>query len=175
MPFRECRTPQAQPGWTTAGTLLLPIAPDAWPPPARALRLDGIDFAPKSELHATIIGRALGARVRAARDADPALADAVEAACAEQDWSWSRSHVRWLLRKHAEGVRKAAIVECIALPAMAAFHARLGALLDCALPVPPPHVTLYVAGDAEGIGVPDATAWRRYAVRELAAAEPGAG
>ena len=38
---------------------------------------------------------------------------------------------------------------------MARFHARLGGLLGESLPVPPPHVTLYVRGDAEGIGVPD--------------------
>jgi hypothetical protein len=47
---------------------------------------------------------------------------------------------------------------------MARFHAALGALLGRALPVPPPHVTLYVHGDAEGIGVPDAASLERYRV-----------
>jgi hypothetical protein len=45
---------------------------------------------------------------------------------------------------------------------MARFHGWLGQALGRALPVPPPHVTLYVRGDAEGIGVPDEASLARY-------------
>ena len=45
---------------------------------------------------------------------------------------------------------------------MAAFHQALGQLLGRALPVPPPHVTLYVAGTARGIGLPDPETLARY-------------
>ena len=175
MTYRDGSAPRASPGWTAAGTLLLPIAAQAWPPPARGLRLDGIDFAAKTELHATVVGRALGARLKTAMAGDAALAVAIEATRATLDWSWSRGHAWWLLEKRSDATCKASIVEGIALPAMAAFHARLGALLGCTLPVPPPHVTLYTAGDADGIGVPDEATWRRCVVRELAATELGAG
>jgi len=151
--------------------LLLAIAPQAWRPPSRGVRVDGIDFVPKSELHVTIVGRALGAQVRLAMAADPALATAIDATVASLDWSWTRDRSWWLLRKRERGAGKASIAETVALPAMLRFHARLGQLLGRTLPVPPPHVTLYVAGDMEGIGVPDEERWRRYVVRAISADE----
>ena len=157
--------------WSDAGTLLLAIAPDAWRPPSRGVRVDEIDFAPKTELHATIVGRGLGAEVRAAMAGDDALESAIDAAMASLDWSWIRRRAWWLLCKRDGRAAKASIVETIELPAMHGFHARLGTLLGRALPVPPPHVTLYVAGDPEGIGVPDGEAWRRYVVRTISADE----
>ena len=160
-----------RPQWSDADTLLLAIAPQAWPPPSRGVRVDGTDFAPKRELHVTIVGRALGAQARAAMAREAALAAAIAAALASLDWSWTRRREWWLLRKCGGGAHKASIVEAVALPAMRPFHARLGELLDRRLPVPPPHVTLYVAGDAEGIGVPDAGAWRRHVARAVTARE----
>jgi hypothetical protein len=159
------------PHWTDTGTLLLAIAPDAWRPPSRGVRVDGIDFAPKAELHVTIVGRVLGGEARAAIVGDVAVAAAIDEAITSLDWSWTRRRTWWLLNKHDGLFEKTSIVETIALPAMREFHARLGTLLGRALPVPPPHVTLHVAGDAEGIGVPDEEAWRRYVVREVAAHE----
>jgi len=160
-----------RPHWSDAGTLLLAIAPDAWRPPLRGVRVEGIDFAPKTELHATIVGRGLGAEVRAAMAGHDTLATSIDAAIASLDWSWTRQRGWWLLRKRDGGVEKTSSVETIALPAMREFHVRLGTLLGRTLPVPPPHVTLYVAGDAEGIGVPDDEAWQRHVVREVAAHE----
>jgi hypothetical protein len=157
-----------QPRWSDAETLLLAIPPQAWRPPSRGVRADGIEFAPKTELHVTIVGRALGAQAHAAMAADPALAAAIDATVSSFDWSWTRDRAWWLLRKRDGGADKASIVETVAMPAMSAFHARLGTLLGRTLPVPPPHVTLYVAGDTEGIGVPDDAAWRRYVVRAIA-------
>jgi hypothetical protein len=160
-----------RPHWSNAGTLLLAIAPEAWPPPSRGARMDGIDFAPKTELHVTIVGRALGAELRTAIAADPGLATAIDATLASLDWSWTRDRAWWLLRKREGATQKASIVETVALPAMQRFHARLGQLLGRTLPVPPPHVTLYVAGGPEGIGVPDDATWRRYVVRAVSADE----
>ena len=153
------------------GTLLLAIAPETWCPPPHGVRVDGIDFAAKSELHVTVVGRSLGQELHEAMAGGSVPGPAIEAAIALLDWSWTRRREWWLLRKRDGAVAKAAIVETVALPAMRPFHARLGGLLGRTLPVPPPHVTLYVAGDAEGIGVPDEAAWRRYVVRGLAAHE----
>jgi len=160
-----------RPHWSEAGTLLLAIAPEAWRPPSHGVRVDGIDFAPKAELHVTIVGRVLGAEVRAAILGDGAAAAAIEEAIASLDWSWTRRRAWWLLRKRDGGAEKRSIVETITMPAMRGFHARLGTLLGRTLPVPPPHVTLYVVGTGEGIGVPDDDAWRRHVVREVAAHE----
>lgn len=160
-----------RPHWSDAGTLLLAIAPEAWRPPSHGVRVDGIAFAPKAELHVTIVGRVLGAEVRAAMAGEETLESAIEAALASLDWSWTRRRAWWLLRKRDGGAEKHSIVETLALPAMRGFHARLGTLLGRTLPVPPPHVTLFVARDADGIGVPDEDAWRRHVVREVAAHE----
>ena len=148
--------------------MLLAIPPQAWTAPSRDVRVEGIEFAPKGELHVTIVGRALGAKAREAMAADAVLAAAIDATIATLDWSWTRNRAWWLLRKREGATEKASIVGTVALPAMQRFHARLGQLLGRTLPVPPPHVTLYVAGDREGIGVPDEAAWRRYVVRAVA-------
>jgi hypothetical protein len=153
--------PSAWPGWSAADTLVIAIDPRAWAPPSRPVEHDGCAFAPKHELHVTVVGKALGAQVRAAIVAggldEAALRDAFEA----QRWRLRRSGWRVHLRKD-DSVES--IVEPIALPAMARFHGWLGRALGRALPVPPPHVTLYVRGDAEGIGVPDGAALARLRV-----------
>jgi len=165
------------PAWTPAGTLLLPIAPDTWPPPACGVVLDGIHFAPKRELHVTLVGRALGQVLRTAiREGriDPA---AVRAAVEALDWRFERTGQRWRLedmtRRGAKPLR-GSIIEMVEMPAMAAFHARLGGLLGRQLPVPPAHVTLYTSGDDAGVGVPDDAALQRLAVRAVSALEPPA-
>jgi hypothetical protein len=150
----------AWPGWGEAGTLVLPIDPRDWAPPARPLDVDGRVFVPKHELHVTVVGKALGARLREAilgRGIDEA---ALRREWARQPWRLRRSGWRIRLRKEAAG----SIIEPVALPAMARMHAWLGRALGEALPVPPPHVTLYVRGDAEGIGVPDAATLARLRV-----------
>jgi hypothetical protein len=162
------------PHWTGQSTLLLPVPPEAWPPPAEPLRLDGIDFVPKAELHVTVVGRRLGAELREAMARDAAFAAAVESAIAGTDWSFARRPDWWRLLARTAGRRRHSIIQRVALPAMAPFHARLGARLGRALPVPPPHVTLYTAGDARGIGLPDEATLRRCIARPLDAGELGA-
>lgn len=159
---------EAGPVWTDADTLLLPVPPAAWPPPPAPLRLDGIAFAPKRELHVTLVGRALGAALR-----DAGLQSMALSACAGMDWRFMRLH-RWLrLETRTGGRRRHSIIELVELPALATLHARLGTSLGRALPVPPPHVTLYTAGDDQGIGVPDAATLARRTVRRVDANELG--
>jgi hypothetical protein len=147
------------PGWSPAGTLALAVDPARWAPPAAALVIDAVAFAPKRELHVTLVGRALGAEVLAAIDAGRIAAPSLRAAFAAQRWRLRRSGHRLRLRK-APGIES--VIEPVAMPAMARLHAWLGRALGRALPVPPPHVTLYVRGDPEGIGVPDQATLARY-------------
>ena len=163
-----------RPAWTPAGTLLLPVVPDAWPPPARGVVLDGIAFAPKRELHVTLVGRALGQALRTAITEGRLDPVAVRAAVEDLDWRFARTGRLWRLEDRVgRGARgpRGSIIEMIEMPAMAAFHARLGGMLGRRLPVPPAHVTLYSSGDDAGIGVPDDTALRRLAVRAVSAHE----
>ena len=171
MPASHAALASTRPHWTPAGTLLLPIAPQALPLPAPALELDGIALRRKRELHATIVGNALGARMRKARGEDPAVGAAVDAAIANLAWTWQRCRHWTLLEKRGEAPCRHALVERIELPAMAAFHRRLGDALRERLPVPPPHVTLYTAPDGKGIGIPDTATLARLRLRDVDAAE----
>ncbi len=164
-------------------SLILPIDPARWPPSAAPLTVDGIVFTPKTELHVTLVGSALARELRATFDAGW-LDAAVAAAFGAQDWRFTRTGRRWRLRKpygedseaRTDGASRLAhsIIERLELPAMAPFHRGLGRLLGRQLPVPPPHVTLYVAGREQGIGVSSPARLRAFTVREVTG-EIGAG
>lgn len=142
----------AWPGWTPENTLILPLDEAA---PGTAVELDGDRFDPKSELHVTLVGTALGRELRATLGdrLDAATRPAFEAL----DWSLARTGEAALLRRPRG---EASIIEFVELPAMAFFHRWLGELLGRQLPVPPPHVTLYTQGRDRGIGVPTPRALR---------------
>lgn len=150
------------PGYGGSATVVIPVAPGAWPPPAAAVVVAGVRFEPKRELHVTVVGKALGARLRERCDEGE-----VAAAFAAQDWSFQRTRCLLHLRRVVDGATEQSLIERIAQPAMAMFHAVLSRLLGEALPVPPPHVTLYVAGTDEGIGLPDEAALARWIVGEI--------
>ena len=154
------------PGWAATDTLLLPVDAAAWPPPAVAIEHAGVAFAPKHELHVTVVGKALGARLRHAIATGRVDEASVRTAFESQRWRARRSGWRVHLRKPGEdgAASRESIVEVLAMPAMARFHAALARLLDQPAKVPPPHVTLYVRGDSEGIGVPDAETLARLRV-----------
>jgi hypothetical protein len=150
-------------------TRVLPIDPAAWPPPAAPLVLDALAFEPKPELHLTLVGRALGRELQAVFGARARAL--VEATFGARDWRFARTGRRLLLRKAFvdDGAARVAhsIVELVELPAMASFHRELGRALGRQLPVPPPHVTLYTAGRAQGIGVSSPARLRAFTLREL--------
>jgi hypothetical protein len=150
------------PGFGPGGTVVVPVATATWAPPAVGVVLAGVAFAPKRELHVTVVGTALGARVRAAlHEAD------VAALFAPLDWTFRRTHRLLHVRRTVAGVTEQTLIERIEQPAMAAFHAALSRALGEALPVPPPHVTLYVHGTNEGIGIPDEPSLARWTVGEI--------
>jgi hypothetical protein len=152
----------AWPGWSPGGTLVLPLDPARWAPPTAALAIDDVVFAPKRELHVTLIGRALGAEVLAEIAAGRLAAPELQDAFAAQRWRLRRSGLRLRLRKPPPEQGIESLIEPVAMPAMARWHAWLGGALGRSLPVPPPHVTLYVRGDPDGIGVPDEASLARY-------------
>lgn len=162
------------PGFTATQTIILPVDVRAWPPPMAPLLLDGRRFEPKAELHVTLIGSELGARVQQALAAHRFGESALERAFETLSWGYTRTALcaRLAKLKHDPAsprtrVEVGALIEMIELPAMAGFHVELGNLLGASLPLPPPHVTLYTYGDAEGIGVPDAATLAALTVERL--------
>ncbi|WP_222566065.1 hypothetical protein [Novilysobacter antarcticus] len=156
-------------------TLLLPIDPGFWAPPAKAVCVDGVAFAPKPELHVTLIGSRLGQQLRSTLGPD-FLAERI-ASAVDQDWRIQRTG-RYVQLAHpasaahggdTDTAPRQSIIELIELAAMQRFHRALGRLLGRQLPVPPPHVTLYTAQDPRGIGLASASQLRDRRVRELSA------
>ncbi|MGH8030483.1 MAG: hypothetical protein ACREO3_11175, partial [Arenimonas sp.] len=140
------------------GTLVLPVDPAHWPPPTTPIELDAAPFVPKHELHVTLVGRALGAEVLDAIAAGRIDGRELREAFVAQRWRMRRSGWHLRLRRPAPDDAIESVIELVALPAMARFHAWLGSALGRSLPVPPPHVTVHVRGDPDGIGVADAAA-----------------
>lgn len=148
------------PGFGSGATVVVPVDRATWAPPAAPVTLAGVVFAPKRELHVTIVGKALGARLVPHEAEVAALFEPL-------DWSFRRTHRLVHVRRVVDGVVEQALVERIEQPAMAAFHGELARLLGAGLPVPPAHVTLYVAGTNDGIGLPDDETLARWAVGEI--------
>ncbi|MDQ3205887.1 MAG: hypothetical protein M3Q40_05165 [Pseudomonadota bacterium] len=165
----------AWPGWSAQKTLLLPVLAEHWPPPSRPVEIDGIRFAPKPELHITLLGGRLGRELHTGvgtRQKSRSLQHAFEA----HAWRFRRTGKLLRLEKHefAEqgiGRRAGSIIELVDLPALGAFYRCIEELLGRQLPVPPAHVTLYTFGRPQGVGVPDPGTLRRSTVRDVETGE----
>lgn len=171
---RHARSGEARPafpGWSAQHTLVLPIAQQDWPLPDTAVEIDGLVFVPKRELHITLVGKALGAELREVAAGTAGVDDAIRAAFGAPDWRWTRLRRCLRLRKRADATARESIIELVELPAMAEFHQRLGVLTGRALPVPPPHVTLFTATGGPAIGVPDAASLQQLTVRPIDGSE----
>ena len=163
------------PGFTDGGGLILPLDRDAhFAPemPAR-LRLEGQDLERKHELHLTLLDRERGTalRRRLGEGRIRALFESLE-------WAPHGTGRYALLHKVKEGadgpLRAWSVIEHLEEPALSAFRHGLAQASGLDLACGVPHVTLYVAGDPSGIGVPDIATYRACFVREATAAEfPG--
>lgn len=134
--------------------LLLPQADGPDWPAAPWLDLDGVRLQRKQEFHVTLLGRTLAPQLRA-RLGDAAIRTLAQ----EFDWSPRRSGYGSVLRKRkiedGRVLDCTSLIERIELPAFAAFRSALAAASGLPVPTTMAHVTLYVAGDPRGIGLPD--------------------
>lgn len=159
------------PEFAATGALLLPLAlAEMQPPSAKRVRIGGHWLRRKDEFHVTVLGRALGPRLRALLD-EPAL----QLTLAALDWRVQRLHAYDFLGKLKPGSHGAvacySVIEHVHLPGMRDLYAAIAERVPDFPPCPPPHVTHYVLGDAQGIGVPDAASLAAYRIRPLQEAE----
>lgn len=134
--------------------LLLSVADGRDWPAAETLKLDGLLLQRKTELHVTLLGRALAAAVRTRLDAEQ-----IRSLASQFDWSLRRTGNGSVLRKtkleHGPALPCASVVEWVEFPAFPRFRQALAEAAGLSIPETLPHVTLYTAGDPAGIGVPD--------------------
>ncbi len=146
------------PGFQHDGGLLLPLpAGIVSLPCGGSLELDGERFVAKQELHVTLLNRALGNVLRNALGMDT-----VRRYFEDQNWVINRTGDGQLLHKLKQTAMQplacGSIIERLDVPALAAFRTALAHAAKLDVPALLPHVTLYVAGDPAGIGLPDLAA-----------------
>lgn len=163
----EAHPPIPWPGFSARGTLLLPLDPDRMATPFGAtFEHGGLRLRRKREFHVTVLDatRARAARARLG-------AGSIRALYAQFPWTPQRTGRYALLRERKCVATRAvdcwSLIEHLELPAMAEFLAALARRLDTTFGEPVPHVTHYVAGDADGIGVPHVAALTRMRVCDL--------
>ncbi len=112
----------------TTCTRILPIPPDAWPPPEVPLTVHGIPLAPKQELHITLVGSALGEELQ--RSFGDRAAGLLDAEIQAREWRWERTGAHVLLRRRggsgSEAETAYSVIERVRLPAMAGREKGIG-------------------------------------------------
>jgi hypothetical protein len=128
--------------------------------------IDGVRLRRKSEFHVTVLSQDMS-RAAAADLGEGALRALYESLA----WTPRRTGCYALLHKAKPtdtGTLDCwSLIEHLDLPAMHAFRGELARQLGPTLADPVPHVTHYVRGDPNGIGVPDARALASLRVREV--------
>lgn len=159
--------PIAWPGFSDTRAFVLPLRSDCMATPFGALcQLEGIRLRRKSELHVTVLNADM-ARAAAAGCGEARLRELYESL----EWTPVRTGRYALLHQSkptAQGPLECwSLIEHLRLPAMLAFRASLARLLGGIFEDPVPHVTHYVHGDPNGIGVPHRRALAALLVREI--------
>jgi hypothetical protein len=154
---------------TDSGAVILPLPWSIAPGLAPRLALPEVALFPKDELHLTLLSSADADRL----DSATGGRDAWRALLGEGDpdaWRVTLGDAWWLLRADkAEGPAWSviALADC---PAFTRLRARAAGISHGAIaPDAPAHVTLYVAGDRRGIGLPSGAEFERCRVRRLRA------
>ncbi|HET6805437.1 MAG TPA: hypothetical protein VFH59_08370 [Frateuria sp.] len=165
----EARLPALPwPGFSPERAFVLPLPAARMATPfGDACEFDGVRLRRKAEFHATVLSqemsRAAAAGLGVAR---------LRALYESLSWRPRRSGRYALLHKAGSGDAGTpdswSLIEYLDLPAMHAFRDELAGQLGQAFADPVPHVTHYVRGEPNGIGVPHRRALAALLVREVA-------
>ena len=125
------------------GSLIVPVPHDRLPIPTE-LTVEGERLVRKAEHHMTVLGYAVGKKIRQAQKARPDLAPAIQALIdgASFDFRMTDRLV------HLTQPTLRTVVVLVEAPGIEAFFGAMAELLDVG-GTPPPHITLYTS-DPEG-------------------------
>lgn len=157
----------AWPGLGAGRALVLPLQPELMATPfGEHCQIDGVRLARKREFHVTLLDRQM---VRAAASLGEAQ---LRTLYGTLQWTPQRTGRYALLhevKRTGTGLLECwSLIEHLILPAMHAFRMALTQALGPVFDDPVPHVTHFVHGDPNGIGVPHARALERLLVRTVA-------
>jgi hypothetical protein len=146
------------PGINSKGTVLRKLAYESFHLSKILVLIDGIYFAPKEELHVTLIGEKVGSILQEKIKQVPSTNELLEHVFEDIDWSFKRSGPVHILSRLNNDVVQKSVIMLIDMPGMTTFYRQLKSydLIPDTTPVPPAHVTLYTHNCPYGIGVPSA-------------------
>lgn len=155
------------PGFSPARSFVLPLQAQFMASPfGKSCGIDGVRLQRKEEFHVTVLSRDM------ARAADVGLGESRLRALYES-LSWTPRRTGRYVLLHQPKPTDAGTLDCwsliehLELPAMGSFRAALARILGSMFADPVPHVTHYVRGDPNGIGVPDTRALEALRVRDV--------
>lgn len=154
------------PGFGPRGSLLLPLPAADFRGLEPRLRVDALELRRKTEFHVTLLGRALAARLHEPA-AGGTMAARLPALFAARDWRWRRTGTRWLLMESRPEADAHSVIELLDMPALNAFRREVGTLLREPVPPTPAHVTLYLQGTTDGIGLHSQADFERLRLHAL--------
>lgn len=152
---------------SASGAVILPLPWSIAPPLPPRLVMPEITLAAKNELHLTLLSSMEAAALDAAQCAADAWrrwhdVDPVDPAMVALDGPW------WLLRADKPEGTAWSVVAMARCAAFGRFRARVAQASHGAIAADAPaHVTLFVAGDPRGIGLPSKAAFQSASVRRL--------
>jgi len=155
------------PGFSPGRAFVLPLQAGLMATPFGAqCEVDGVRLRRKAEFHVTVLNQDMSRSAGALGEAR------LRALYESLQWQPRRSG-RYALLHEAKPTDTGtldcwSLIEHLGLPAMHAFREELALLLGSAFADPVPHVTHFVRGDPNGIGVPDTRALAALQVREVA-------
>lgn len=168
--MEEARLPALPwPGFSPGRAFVLPLPAELMAAPfGDACGIEGVRLKRKPEFHVTVLDQAM-CRIAAEGIGEAPLRTLYESLT----WAPRRTGRYALLHKTKPGDSGTldcwSMIEYLDLPAMHAFRGELARLLGPTFADPVPHVTHYVRGDPNGIGVPDTRALATLWVRDVAA------
>lgn len=154
------------PGFRAGHAFVLPLQAGRMATPFdECFEADGVRLQRKAEFHVTVLSRDMS------RLAAGLGEDGLRASYESLSWTPRRTG-RYALLHKAKPAETGAIecwslIEHLHLPAMLDFRAGLARILGPAFAEPVPHVTHFVHGDPNGIGVPDVRALAMLQVRDV--------
>ena len=122
------------------------------------------DLHRKEEFHITVIGFRLGTHIKekyahVPQENRSAIENGIEVLAHSIDWSFTYSGMRSLYiekeyrNKSGQKELRKSIVQLLAMPGMNDFYRELNDVFGTTFEIPPPHVTLFVGADNQGIGI----------------------
>lgn len=152
------------------GSLILPV-PDSVSAyfSRQPVKLRNHEFSPKEELHITIIGPERGQKVRE-RLKSPDKHNLFLKAIAETNWCYELKDDLYcmakdkpvVLNKTRKVVHAESVIQLVNVPELEGFYRRIQAISGVEMPPRLAHITLFVCGDKEGIGVDDQTEFDEF-------------